>query len=66
MDSQLRVGTKLFGYCRGVFGDSFGDKRVEAIGADWVVARDESGEVCFYEGCPDNLLEYTVKEVTNV
>lgn len=40
MSAPLRVGDKLYGYCGGEFGrDSYGTKRVEAIGADWVVAR---------------------------
>lgn len=38
----LRVGDTLYGFCGGAFGrDSYGDKRVEAIGADWVVVRGE-------------------------
>jgi len=41
---NLRVGQMLYGYCRGIFGrDSYGDKRIEAIGYDWVVVRDVSG-----------------------
>jgi hypothetical protein len=36
----LRVGSLLYGYCGGVFGrDTAWIKRVEALGADWVVAR---------------------------
>lgn len=38
----LRVGDVLYGYCGGFFGrDSYGDKRVEAIGADWVIVRNQ-------------------------
>lgn len=46
---MLRVGDILIGYCDGAFGrDSYGDKRIEAIGADWVVAREiDSGKVEF-------------------
>ena len=34
------VGTVLYGFCEGRFGrDGYGDKRIEAIGADWVVVR---------------------------
>ena len=57
---QLRVGDLLEGYCGGGFGsDSYWDKRVEAIGTDWVVAREvESGDVVFYDGRPEDLLEY--------
>lgn len=57
----LRVGTLLYGYCGGYFGrGSYGLKRIEAIGADWVVAREGDTPV-FYEGDPDILIEYTIK-----
>lgn len=57
----LRVGQVLYGYCNGKFGrDSYGDKRVEAIGADWVVVR-ESGRVGIYGGAPEELVQYTVR-----
>ena len=60
---MIRVGTKLYGYCGGYFGrDSHDTKRVEAVGADWVVAREESGNVVFCEGDPDRLEEYTKGE----
>ena len=37
---MILVGTKLYGFCGGWFGrDAYGDKRVEAVGVDWVVAR---------------------------
>lgn len=59
-DVILRVGATLYGFCHGAFGrDSYADKRVEAIGADWVVARDTRGEVWFYEGRPEDLLDCT-------
>lgn len=62
MKQTLRVGDVLYGYCRGAFGrDSYGNKRVEAIGADWVVVR-EDGDLYFYEGDPEELLPYTVPE----
>lgn len=36
----LAVGDVLHGFCGGIFGrDSHACKRVEAFGADWVVAR---------------------------
>ena len=42
--NALRVGLKLHGYCDGYFGrNSYSDKRVEAFGADWIVAREENG-----------------------
>lgn len=43
-----RIGMILFGYCDGYFGrDSYGDKRIEALGADWVVVREEDGRPNF-------------------
>lgn len=42
------VGQFLFGFCNGYFGrDSYGRKRIEAEGADWVVVRDVNGSPCF-------------------
>ena len=38
--SIIAVGTILYGYCNGYFGDTYDDKRVEAMGADWIVARE--------------------------
>ena len=33
-------GKMCSGYCEGGFGrDGYGDKRIEAVGADWVVVR---------------------------
>jgi hypothetical protein len=44
----IRVGDKLYGFCGGYFGrDSYADKVVEAVGADWIVARDENDVVVF-------------------
>lgn len=65
MTTTLRVGDPLYGYCGGWFGrDSYEDKRVEAIGSDWVVARSEYGLVVvatFENGfTPDYLCQYTV------
>lgn len=58
---MIRVGTVLYGYCGGLFGrHSYGEKRVEAVGADWVVARDSSGSPLFYQGVPENLEAFTV------
>lgn len=46
MTVPLRPGDVLEGFCGGHFGrDSYADKRIEAIGADWVVARTASGHV---------------------
>ena len=45
---MLYVGQRLYGYCGGYFGrGSYDDKRIEAFGVDWVVAREDSGEVVF-------------------
>lgn len=59
----LRVGDVLKGFCGGAFGrDSYADKRVEAVGADWVVAREtDSGCAVFASGAwgnPAVLVEY--------
>lgn len=55
---ELRVGALLKGYCGGAFGDSYEDKRVEAVGFDWVVAREvDSGRVVFYDETPESLLK---------
>lgn len=63
MSEVLRPGQVLYGYCGGHFGrDSYDDKRVEAIGADWVVVREENGQPGFYSGDPEALLEYTQPE----
>jgi hypothetical protein len=54
----------LYGFCGGCFGrDSYYDKRVEAIGSDWVVARDSDGQVVFYDGFPDGLVEFRDQDV---
>jgi hypothetical protein len=60
VSKRIAVGTLLRGFCGGYFGrDSYGTKRVEAVGADWVVARVESTRaVVFYEGDPDVLVQY--------
>lgn len=60
---MVRVGTVVYGYCNGFFGrDSYNDKRVEAVGADWVVARDlVTGKVEFADVEPETLEKYTTK-----
>jgi len=58
LTTPLRVGDILYGYCGGMFGrDSYDDKRVEAIGSDWVVLR-EDGKPLMYEGSPEDMLQY--------
>jgi hypothetical protein len=43
--SEIKPGVVLHGFCNGFFGrDSYGDKVIEAIGPDWVVAREEHEE----------------------
>lgn len=45
---MLAVGLVFKGYCCGYFGrDGYGDKRVEAFGADWIVVRHEDGSPNF-------------------
>jgi len=41
---SVEIGTLLYGYCNGFFGESDGEKRVEGSGVDWVVVREENGE----------------------
>jgi hypothetical protein len=63
--AHLLVGQMLYGYCGGYFGrDSYESKRVEAVGVDWVVCRDESGDIYFASGedIHDQLAEYTTPE----
>ena len=60
----LLVGTPLYGFCGGyLHRDSYGDKRVEAVGIDWVVVRCENGKLDFADGenIHEQLAEYTVK-----
>lgn len=56
--NALMVGDVLGGFCGGYFGrDSYADKRVEAIGADWVVVRNaEDGRPEFFGGGPPDML----------
>lgn len=45
---MTKVGMMLYGYCTGYFGSySFCDKRIEAVGIDWIVARDGDGYLHF-------------------
>lgn len=46
--NQLAIGTPLYGFCNGFFSrDSYGLKRVEGFGYDWIVAREEDGKLYF-------------------
>jgi dTDP-4-amino-4,6-dideoxygalactose transaminase len=62
--SEIRIGTILYGYCNGWLDDDYwGEKVIEAIGPDWVIARNEKGEPLFasfhgwYYGCMREHLE---------
>lgn len=41
----LQIGQKLYGYCGGYFNKYYRTEffRVEAIGVDWIVVRDDEG-----------------------
>ncbi|MHA1952008.1 MAG: hypothetical protein ACW987_19350 [Candidatus Thorarchaeota archaeon] len=60
---KIKVGDELEGFCGGSFGKYYYNKTVEAIGPDWVVARDElePEEPLFYSGDPSRLDEYIVE-----
>ncbi len=48
---RLQIGDRIRGFAGGFFGrDSHGDKVVEAVGPDWVVAREQQGGVVFSSG----------------
>jgi hypothetical protein len=56
---QAHQGDEPDAYCGGWFGrDSYSPKRVEAMGADWVVARTEDGTVVFADCTPETLVIY--------
>ena len=62
---MIRIGTILHGYCGGEFSGEYGTsyecKRIEAMGADWVVAREiESQRVVFAHVAPESFARYTV------
>lgn len=49
----------LRGFCGGAFGrDSYTDKRIEAMGSDWIVVREVNGRADFYQGDLRFLFEY--------
>lgn len=46
--NAFRVGQVIHGFANGAFGrDSYSCRRVEAVGADWIVTRNKSGTVEF-------------------
>ena len=62
---MLRIGTILKGYCEGYFGLSYEDKRIEAIGTDWIVAREiDSGVIQFASF--ENEKEFNLRAVASV
>lgn len=51
LTGDLRVGAQVHGFANGVFGrDSYECRRIEAMGADWVVTRSDSGVPEFVSG----------------
>ena len=65
---MIRVGTILHGYCGGEFSGEYGTshecKRVEAMGMDWVIARElESQRVVFAHIAPESFESCTVPAV---
>ena len=56
--TPLRVGDILLGFCAGAFGEHYTTKRVEGIGADWVIVRDVNGDVGVYLGAPEYLTQF--------
>lgn len=69
---SLQIGQILYGYCGGLFEDSYEHKRVEAVGVDWVVAREiDSGHPVYADNdwrddppisIHDTLKQYTTEE----
>jgi hypothetical protein len=59
----VRLGTMLYGYCGGYFGrDEYGPNRVEVVGADYVVARNDRGRPVFAAVAPEDLEEFATPE----
>lgn len=53
MTGMPGVGDVLHGFCGGAFGrDSYGCRRVEAVGFDWLVTRNDRREVELLTGEP--------------
>lgn len=51
MTERVEVGDIIHGFAGGAFGrDSYACRRVEAVGADWIVTRNNSGAVEFAAG----------------
>ena len=59
----LRVGTILYGFCRGHFGSgSYSPKRIEALGEDWVVVREQDGRPNFAESFGEGTIDEILGE----
>lgn len=59
---SLQIGQMLYGYCGGYFGrDSYDNKRIEAIGIDWVVAREGNGMPNFASG--EDILKFLQTDI---
>ena len=66
MSNGLKVGQVLAGFCNIYFrGDCYEDKRVEAVGHDWVVVRTLAGEVLFASSENGEPIEESVKGKRN-
>lgn len=51
MTTPLAVGDIIHGFANGAFGrDSYDCRRIEAVGPDWIVTRDEQGSAEFAAG----------------
>lgn len=59
---MIAVGKLLYGYCNGFFGrDSYDTKRIEAFGVDWMVVRENGGQVRFCPFSKDDNIESLIK-----
>lgn len=61
--NDLKVGDLLYGFCEGAFGrDSYGDKTIDGIGKNWVVALDETLGPVFARVDPATLIKFRSSE----
>lgn len=50
-DTPLAVGDIIHGFAEGYFGSSaYSCRRIEAVGPDWIVCRDEDGDTSMASG----------------
>ena len=45
---MLQIGQILKGYCSGFFGNNYEDKRIEALGIDWIVVREIENDLVLF------------------